>query len=113
MPIKSKSQPAKPLLERYEHDGFFDEMLDSQDGLRPHYRRFQELFQTLTAREFEAKRQAVDLAFLCQGITLNPPHKVFSTHLHGHSAFAVFAESIAEAAQDSDVQLNARPGLFR
>jgi uncharacterized circularly permuted ATP-grasp superfamily protein len=64
-------QQIKHLLGHYEHDGFFDEMLDAQGRLRPHYRQFQELFQTLTAREFEHKRQSVDLAFLRQGITFN------------------------------------------
>ncbi|HYV26046.1 MAG TPA: circularly permuted type 2 ATP-grasp protein [Candidatus Eisenbacteria bacterium] len=71
MPTKSKMQQIKHLLGHYEHDGFFDEMLDAQGRLRPHYRQFQELFQTLTAREFEHKRQSVDLAFLRQGITFN------------------------------------------
>ena len=71
MSTKSKTQPIKRLLGHYEHDGFFDEMLDAEGRLRPHYRQFRELFQTLTPREFEHKRQSVDLAFLRQGITFN------------------------------------------
>src|SRR6266849_3973033 len=71
MPTKSKTQPTKHLLGHYEHSGFFDEMLDAQGRVRPHYRQFRELFQTLTPREFEHKRQSVDLAFLRQGITFN------------------------------------------
>ncbi len=67
----AKSQPAKRTLERYEHDGFFDEMLDSQGNVRAHYSRFRELFQQFTPREFEVKRQSVDIAFLRQGITFN------------------------------------------
>jgi uncharacterized circularly permuted ATP-grasp superfamily protein len=67
----AKSQPAKRTLERYEHDGFFDEMLDSQGNVRGHYSRFRELFQQFTPREFEVKRQSVDIAFLRQGITFN------------------------------------------
>jgi len=67
----AKSQPAKRTLERYEHDGFFDEMLDSQGKVRAHYSRFRELFQQFTPREFEVKRQSVDIAFLRQGITFN------------------------------------------
>ena len=71
MSTKSKTQPIKRLLGQYEHDGFFDEMLDAEGQLRPHYRQFRELFQTLTTREFEHKRQSIDLAFLRQGITFN------------------------------------------
>src|SRR6267154_1228760 len=67
----AKSQPAKRTLERYGHDGFFDEMLDSQGKVRAHYRRFRELFETLSTKEFDLKRQSVDLAFLRQGITFN------------------------------------------
>ena len=71
MSTKSKTQPIKRLLGHYEADSFFDEMLDAQGQVRPHYQRFRELFQTLTTREFEHKRQSVDLAFLRQGITFN------------------------------------------
>jgi uncharacterized circularly permuted ATP-grasp superfamily protein len=71
MPTKSKTQPTKHLLGHYEHGGFFDEMLDAQGRIRPHYRQFRELFQSLTTREFEHKRQSVDLAFLRQGVTFN------------------------------------------
>src|SRR5882762_6880977 len=67
----AKLQPAKRTLERYEHDGFFDEMLDSQGNVRAHYSRFRELFQQLATKEFDLKRQSVDLAFLRQGITFN------------------------------------------
>src|SRR5215472_10963716 len=71
MSSKSKSQPAKRLLEYYGHGGFFDEMVDGCGRIRPHYQQFRELFQTLTKKEFENKRQSVDLAFLRQGITFN------------------------------------------
>src|SRR5215472_17836967 len=71
MSSKSKSQPAKRLLEYYGHGGFFDEMVDGCGRIRPHYQQFRELFQMLTKKEFENKRQAVDLAFLRQGITFN------------------------------------------
>src|SRR6267154_2012242 len=67
----AKSQPAKRTLERYGHDGFFDEMLDSKGNVRGHYSRFRELFQQFTPREFEVKRQSVDIAFLRQGVTFN------------------------------------------
>lgn len=71
MPIKSKSRPIKRPLDRYQHNGFFDEMLDRQGRVRPHYQSFRELFQSFTPKEFELKRQSVDLAFLRQGITFN------------------------------------------
>jgi uncharacterized circularly permuted ATP-grasp superfamily protein len=67
----SKSRPAKRQLDRYGHDGFFDEMLDGNGSVRQHYRLFRELFQSLTPKEFEIKRQSVDIAFLRQGITFN------------------------------------------
>jgi uncharacterized circularly permuted ATP-grasp superfamily protein len=71
MSTKTKSQPAKRLLEHYGHGGFFDEMVDGDGQIRPHYQQFRELFQQLTKKEFENKRQSVDLAFLRQGITFN------------------------------------------
>src|SRR6267142_1902199 len=58
-------------LLKNKHDGFFDEMLDSQGKVRAHYSRFRELFQQFTPKEFEVKRQSVDIAFLRQGITFN------------------------------------------
>ncbi len=71
MSTKTKSQPTRRLLESYSPGVFFDEMVDAQGRARPHYQQFRELFQTLTKKEFENKRQAVDLAFLRQGITFN------------------------------------------
>jgi uncharacterized circularly permuted ATP-grasp superfamily protein len=71
MSNKPKTKPPARLLKSYAHDDFFDEMLDGNGKVRPHYSRFRELFQELTAREFELKRQSVDLAFLRQGITFN------------------------------------------
>ena len=46
-------------------------MLDDAGNLRTHYSKFQKLFQGLTPAEFEAKRQAMDMAFLRQGVTFN------------------------------------------
>ncbi|MEN9573134.1 MAG: hypothetical protein RL514_989 [Verrucomicrobiota bacterium] len=59
------------MLERYEHDGFFDEMLDATGQPRPHYRKLRTHFKALKPPEFDLKRRSVDVAFLRQGITFN------------------------------------------
>jgi uncharacterized circularly permuted ATP-grasp superfamily protein len=59
------------MLRDYHHDSFFDEMLDKSGEIRPHYRQFCSLFETLGADEFADKRHSIDLAFLRQGITFN------------------------------------------
>ena len=71
MTNKAKSQPSVRLLKGYGTEGFFDEMTEQGDKVRPHYTRFREMFQSLTAKEFDLKRESVDLAFLRQGITFN------------------------------------------
>lgn len=59
------------MLNNYEPEDFFDEMVTADGSVRPHYARFRDLLQALTPREFEEKRQSVDLAFLRQGVTFN------------------------------------------
>src|SRR5277367_5273708 len=59
------------MLRDYHRDKFFDEMLDEGGKIRPHYRRFCSLFESLGTDEFADKRHSVDLAFLRQGITFN------------------------------------------
>src|SRR5580658_302210 len=59
------------MLRDYHHDSFFDEMLDKSGEIRPHYRRFCSLFESLDVDEFADKRHSIDLAFLRQGITFN------------------------------------------
>ncbi len=59
------------LLNNYAPEDFFDEMMTTECGVRPHYRGFVERFGTLSREEFDTKRRAVDLAFLRQGITFN------------------------------------------
>jgi uncharacterized circularly permuted ATP-grasp superfamily protein len=71
MTSKTKSHPPARLLKGYGADGFFDEMVEPDHEVRPHYARFREMFQSLTAKEFDLKRESVDLAFLRQGITFN------------------------------------------
>ena len=71
MPTQTKSKPSNRLLKGYDPENFFDEMLDPAGKVRPHYRQFRELFQSLSPKEFDLKRQSVDLAFLRQGVTFN------------------------------------------
>jgi uncharacterized circularly permuted ATP-grasp superfamily protein len=59
------------MFKNYKIDGGFDEMLDGKTGVRAHYRKLHKLFGTIKPSEFNAKRQAVDKAFLRQGITFN------------------------------------------
>ncbi len=71
MATKTKSAPSNRLLKGYDPENFFDEMVDATGKVRPHYRQFQDLFQSLSPKEFDLKRQSVDLAFLRQGVTFN------------------------------------------
>jgi uncharacterized circularly permuted ATP-grasp superfamily protein len=59
------------MLKKYKINGEYDEMLDAKTGVRSHYRKFHKLFGTIKPSEFNAKRLAVDKAFLRQGITFN------------------------------------------
>ena len=58
------------MLKKYKINGGFDEMLDMKKGVRSHYRKFHRLFRELKPAEFDAKRQAVDTAFLGQCMML-------------------------------------------
>jgi uncharacterized circularly permuted ATP-grasp superfamily protein len=61
-----------PVLKGYSFGNqFFDEMVGGETGVRPHYTKFQQLFDSVPTPDFEQKRLAVDLAFLRQGITFN------------------------------------------
>ena len=59
------------LLENYQSEDFCDEMVSRDSVVRAHYQRFVDRFGMVGREEFEAKRRAVDLAFLRQGITFN------------------------------------------
>src|SRR5882757_10083176 len=65
------AKPAHDIFEPYDTGSFFDEMLTADGGIRSHYARFLSHFGELKSEEFEAKRHAVDMAFLRQGITFN------------------------------------------
>ncbi len=66
-----KSKPAPAMLTGYVPETFFDEMVSASGKIRPHYAKFAELFQATTKEVFDSKRQAVDLAFMRQGVTFN------------------------------------------
>ena len=59
------------LLDQYCADGFFDEMVSGTASVRDHYRKLTAGFSQLQPEEFDRKRQAIDAAFLRQGITFN------------------------------------------
>jgi uncharacterized circularly permuted ATP-grasp superfamily protein len=67
----ANSQLAKSLLANYRVNGFFDEMFGRDGNLLPHYEKLCSAFSRLAAGEFAAKRHAVELAFLRQGVTFN------------------------------------------
>ena len=57
------------LLDTYQPGDFFDEMFSAEGQVRPHYAALFERFQSLDQEEFDQRRNAVDTAFLRQGIT--------------------------------------------
>lgn len=63
--------PSTGFFKPYETPGYFDEMLTGGGEVRAHYEKFMQRLTTLVADEFDARRRAVDLAFLRQGITFN------------------------------------------
>jgi uncharacterized circularly permuted ATP-grasp superfamily protein len=56
------------LGERYDPGRFFDEMFDDAGRPRPHCAALAEQLASLTAEEFEERRQQVSQAFLNQGV---------------------------------------------
>jgi len=59
------------MLKKYKVNGGFDEMLCAKSGVRDHYRKFHKSFEKMKPAEFDEKREAVDAAFMRQGITFN------------------------------------------
>ena len=67
----SPAPPPGELFRPYDTREHFDEMLETDGRIRPHYGRFMERLDSLTAAEFKARQEAVDLSFLRQGVTFN------------------------------------------
>jgi uncharacterized circularly permuted ATP-grasp superfamily protein len=63
--------PPPGPFKNYAPEKFFDEMMDPGGAIRPHYQHFIRHFGSVEPEEFEAKRTAVDLSFLRQGVTFN------------------------------------------
>src|SRR5258706_10122438 len=67
----AKFELTDSLLANYSVDGFFDEMCGRDGGVLRHYEKLRVAFSRLSGEEFAAKRHAVELAFLRQGVTFN------------------------------------------
>ena len=50
---------------------FYDEMFGRDEAALKHYRKLQTAFAQITPEDYQKKRNAVDLAFLRQGVTFN------------------------------------------
>ena len=53
----------------YDPGSFFDEMFESDGKPRPHYAKLADAFSGFSEEDFQTRREAVDLAFLQQGVT--------------------------------------------
>lgn len=62
------------MFASYEAAGFFDEMFDERNRVRPHCEALYQRFSELAAEDFEARRTACDQHFLRQGVTFNVYH---------------------------------------
>lgn len=59
----------KELFDAYQLINGYDEMFETKEKPRPHYRQLCHRIQELTLREYDLKRRQADQAFLRQGIT--------------------------------------------
>ncbi len=57
------------LFRNYQTEEFFDEMFSANGRVRPHYESLLQRFRALNKRDFDQKRQEIDLAFLRMGVT--------------------------------------------
>jgi uncharacterized circularly permuted ATP-grasp superfamily protein len=76
--MPSSASPSSPpptapggFFTPYDTKEHFDEMLQTDGSIRPHYARFMQRLDSLTPAEFKARQEAVDLSFLRQGVTFN------------------------------------------
>jgi uncharacterized circularly permuted ATP-grasp superfamily protein len=59
------------VLQNYRSADFFDELACEDGSTRAHYQKYLQSLKGVTPADFDAKRRAVDLAFLRQGVTFN------------------------------------------
>src|SRR5262245_49623112 len=64
----SSTSSVLPPRGSYDPGAFFDEMFETPGRPRAHYGVLAELLEGLSVEEFEARRHAVDVSFLNQGI---------------------------------------------
>ena len=62
------------MFDRYETNGFFDEMFDANGVPRGHYAPLQESLGGLAAEDFLTRKANCELYFLRQGVTFNVYH---------------------------------------
>ncbi len=59
------------LIDRYETDGFFDEMFDASTTPRPHYSNLFQRLSEMGLEDYRSRVQLADLTLIGQGITFN------------------------------------------
>jgi uncharacterized circularly permuted ATP-grasp superfamily protein len=57
------------ILDKYQPEGFFDEVFAREGGVRPHYENVLSSLGSLQPQEFGLRQQTADAAFLKQGVT--------------------------------------------
>ncbi|MEM1060610.1 MAG: circularly permuted type 2 ATP-grasp protein [Verrucomicrobiota bacterium] len=57
------------LFDHYHTEDFFDEMFAADGKVRPHYRQVFQRLQKMPLKDYDRRREAIDTAFLRQGIT--------------------------------------------
>jgi len=67
----AKTSPTGLELESEQPAGFFDEMFGTGRETQRHYQKLRDSFAQISHEDFRHKRNAVDLAFLRQGVTFN------------------------------------------
>ncbi len=75
MTDKIEKNGASVLSANYRLDDFFDEMFDSEQQPRPHYRTLYERLAQLSPNELNEKVRDADISFLYQGITFTVYHE--------------------------------------
>lgn len=71
MTALAKTELTGLTLSGGNRQGFYDEMFGRDEAALKHYRKLQTAFAQITPEDYQKKRNAVDLAFLRQGVTFN------------------------------------------